>query len=57
MRTAVLTGLVLAAFDVVVIMRRNRKKTRMSKKEIRDEHKQSEGDPLSRARSGPGSSR
>jgi flagellar biosynthetic protein FlhB len=45
-RTAVLTGLVLAAFDIVVIMRRNRKKTRMSKKEIRDENKQSDGDPL-----------
>lgn len=45
-RTAVLAGLVLAAFDVAVIVKRNRKKTRMSKKEIRDEHKQTEGDPL-----------
>lgn len=45
-RTAVLAGLVLAAFDVAVIVRRNRKKTRMTKKEVRDEHKQSEGDPL-----------
>ncbi len=45
-RTAVLAGLVLAAFDVAVIVKRNRKKTRMSKKEIKDEHKQSEGDPL-----------
>lgn len=45
-RTGVVAGLVLAAFDVLVITRRNRKKTRMSKKEVRDEHKQSEGDPL-----------
>ncbi|MCV2392771.1 EscU/YscU/HrcU family type III secretion system export apparatus switch protein [Actinotalea sp. M2MS4P-6] len=45
-RTAVIAGLALAAFDVVVVVRRNRKKTRMTKKEIRDEHKQSEGDPL-----------
>jgi flagellar biosynthesis protein FlhB len=45
-RTAVVAGLVLAALDVIVIMRRNRKKTRMSKKEIKDENKQSEGDPM-----------
>ncbi|NTW40311.1 MAG: EscU/YscU/HrcU family type III secretion system export apparatus switch protein [Cellulomonadaceae bacterium] len=45
-RTAVVTGLVLAAFDVVVIFRRNRKQTMMTKKEISDENKQSEGDPL-----------
>ncbi len=45
MRTAVIAGLVLAALDVIVIMRRNRKKTRMSKKEIKDENKQAEGDP------------
>lgn len=45
-RTAVIAGLVLAALDVLVIARRNRKKTRMSKKEISDESKQSEGDPL-----------
>jgi flagellar biosynthetic protein FlhB len=45
-RTAVIVGLALAAADVVVIVRRNRKKSRMSKREIRDEYKQSEGDPL-----------
>ncbi len=45
-RAAVIAGLVLAALDVVVITRKNRKQTRMSKKEIRDEHKQTEGDPL-----------
>lgn len=45
-RAAVVAGLVLAALDVAVIAKRNRKQTRMSKKEISDEHKQSEGDPL-----------
>jgi len=45
-RSAVLAGLVLAAADVFVVMRRNRKKTRMSKKEVKDENKSSEGDPL-----------
>ncbi|MDN4472359.1 EscU/YscU/HrcU family type III secretion system export apparatus switch protein [Demequina zhanjiangensis] len=44
-RIAVFAGLTLAAADVFVIMKRNRKKTRMSKKEIKDEHKQMEGDP------------
>ncbi|MBX9245162.1 EscU/YscU/HrcU family type III secretion system export apparatus switch protein [Actinotalea ferrariae] len=44
-RTAVIAGLVLAALDVIVVMRRNRKQTRMSKKEIKDENKQAEGDP------------
>ncbi|BAS14030.1 flagellar biosynthetic protein FlhB [Arthrobacter sp. Hiyo8] len=43
---AVLAGLVLAAADIFVVMRRNRKKTRMSKKEIKDENKNSDGDPL-----------
>ncbi|WP_182112608.1 MULTISPECIES: flagellar biosynthesis protein FlhB [unclassified Actinotalea] len=45
-RTAVVAGLVLAALDVLVVMKRNRKQSRMTKKEIKDEHKQSEGDPL-----------
>ncbi|GMA35638.1 EscU/YscU/HrcU family type III secretion system export apparatus switch protein [Demequina litorisediminis] len=42
---AVIAGLVLAGFDVLVVMRRNRKQTRMSMKEVKDEHKQTEGDP------------
>lgn len=46
---AVLAGLVLAAADIFVVMRRNRKKTRMSKKEIKDENKNSDGDPLIRS--------
>jgi flagellar biosynthetic protein FlhB len=46
---AIVAGLGLAAIDVFVVMRRNLKKTRMSKKEIRDESKSSEGDPLIRS--------
>ncbi|GAA4674299.1 EscU/YscU/HrcU family type III secretion system export apparatus switch protein [Frondihabitans cladoniiphilus] len=45
---AVAAGLVLAGLDVMVVMRRNRKKTRMTKKEVKDEHKSSDGDPLIR---------
>lgn len=44
-KTAVFAGLVLAGADMLVVMKRNRKQTRMSRKEIMDEHKQSEGDP------------
>jgi flagellar biosynthetic protein FlhB len=46
---AVLAGLVLAAADVLVVMKRNRKKTRMTKKEVTDENKNAEGDPLIRS--------
>ncbi len=46
MRTAVIAGLVLAAADVLVVMRRNRKQTRMTKREVLDEYKATEGDPL-----------
>ena len=45
-RIAVIAGLVLAGADMLVVMKRNRKQTRMSKKEIKDEHKTTEGDPL-----------
>lgn len=45
-RTAVIAGLALAAADILVVMRRNRQKTRMTKKEVRDENKNSDGDPL-----------
>ena len=47
--TAVAAGLVLAAADMFVIMKKNQKQTRMSKKEIKDENKSSEGDPLIRS--------
>jgi len=46
LRAAIVAGLLLAAADVFVVMRRNRKKTRMTKKEVRDESKSSDGDPL-----------
>lgn len=42
---AIYAGLALAAADVMVVMRRNRKKTRMTLKEVKDESKNSEGDP------------
>ena len=42
---AVAAGLGLAALDVLVIVRKNRKQSRMSKQEIKEENKQSEGDP------------
>ncbi|WP_082763511.1 flagellar biosynthesis protein FlhB [Frondihabitans sp. PAMC 28766] len=45
---AVAAGLAMGGLDVMVVMRRNRKKTRMTKKEIKDENKQSDGDPLIR---------
>ena len=46
LRSAVMVGLMLAAADVFVVIRRNRKRTRMTKKEVKDENKSSEGDPL-----------
>ncbi len=47
--TAVAVGVALALVDVLVVMRRNRKHTRITKKQARDEHKNSEGDPLIRS--------
>lgn len=46
LQAAVVSGLLLAAIDVLVVARRNRKHTRMSKQEIKDEYKNSDGDPL-----------
>lgn len=46
LQSAVAAGLVLAFADVFVVMKRNRKKTRMTKKEVTDEHKNTDGDPL-----------
>lgn len=43
---AVAAGLAVAGIDVLVIRRRNRKHTMMTKKELRDETKHSDGDPL-----------
>jgi flagellar biosynthesis protein FlhB len=43
---SVLAGLVMAAADVFVVSKRNRKQTRVTKDEAKREHKSSEGDPL-----------
>lgn len=49
LQVAVVVGILLAAIDVAVVMRRNRKHTHLTKKEAKDEHKKSEGDPLVRS--------
>lgn len=46
LRTVAVVGLVLGAADFAVAKRRTDKKMKMSKQEIKDEHKQSEGDPM-----------
>ncbi len=48
-QAAVGAGLVLAGLDVLVVMRRNRKQTRMTKREVRDENKTTDGDPIIKA--------
>lgn len=48
MRDVALAGLVAAGADYAVQRRRTGKQVRMTKKEVRDEHKQSEGDPFVR---------
>lgn len=45
-RSVALAGLVMAAVDYAMARRRTGKQTRMSKEEIKQEHKQAEGDPL-----------
>jgi flagellar biosynthesis protein FlhB len=49
LRSAIGAGLIFSGLDVFVIMRRNRKTSRMTKRQIKDEHKNAEGDPLVRA--------
>jgi len=46
MRTAAALGLVIAVADHAFQRRTMRKQLRMTKKEVRDEHKQTEGDPM-----------
>ncbi|WP_417235002.1 EscU/YscU/HrcU family type III secretion system export apparatus switch protein [Arthrobacter sp.] len=46
LQASVLAGLVLAAIDLIVVSRRNRKHTRMTRKEVKDEGKKTDGDPL-----------
>lgn len=49
MQSAIGAGLALAVADVIVVMRRNRKSTRMTKREVSDENKHTEGDPMIKA--------
>ncbi len=49
LQVAVVVGILLAAIDVAVVLRRNRTHTHMTKQEAKDEHKKSEGDPLVRS--------
>lgn len=46
LRTVAIAGLVMAAPDYLVMRRRVGKKIKMSKQEVKDEHKRTEGDPL-----------
>ena len=45
MRNAALAGLAIAAADYAFQRKRNTKSLKMTKQEVRDEHKQNEGDP------------
>ena len=49
LQVAVAVGVALAIVDVIVVMRRNQKHTKMTKREVKDESKSSEGDPLIRS--------
>jgi len=46
LRGGIGAGIALALVDLVVVLRRNRKSTRMTKQEVKEEHKRTEGDPL-----------
>ncbi|HVM21663.1 MAG TPA: EscU/YscU/HrcU family type III secretion system export apparatus switch protein [Egibacteraceae bacterium] len=46
MRNAALAGLAIAAADYALQRRKTNKSMKMTKQEVRDEHKQTEGDPL-----------
>lgn len=48
MRNIAIAGLFAAGIDYIVQHRRTGKQVRMTKKEVKDEHRQSEGDPLVR---------
>jgi flagellar biosynthetic protein FlhB len=49
MRTVAITGLVIAIADYAIVRTRTMKQLKMSKYEIQQEHKQSEGDPHMKA--------
>lgn len=46
LRGGIAAGVLLAVLDLVVVLRRNRKSTRMTKQEVKEENKRTEGDPL-----------
>jgi flagellar biosynthetic protein FlhB len=48
LQAAIAAGIGLAFVDVVVVVRRNRKHTRMTRQELKDESKSTDGDPLVR---------
>ncbi|WP_430780643.1 EscU/YscU/HrcU family type III secretion system export apparatus switch protein [Actinoplanes sp. G11-F43] len=48
-RAAAAAGIVMAAADYFVVRRRTKKQLRMSKEEVKQEHKNTEGDPLVKA--------
>lgn len=48
LQTAIVTGIALGAVDVLVVVQRNRKHTMMTRQEIKDEAKSTEGDPMVR---------
>jgi flagellar biosynthetic protein FlhB len=48
LQAAIVSGVALAFVDLVVVMRRNRKHTRMTLQELKDESKNTDGDPLVR---------
>lgn len=49
LQLAVGAGFVLAIADIAMVIKKNRKSTMMTKQEVKDEHKQSEGDPQAKA--------
>jgi flagellar biosynthetic protein FlhB len=48
LQSAIVAGIALGAVDVFVVLQRNRKHTMMTRHEIKEESKSSEGDPLVR---------
>ncbi|MBO3084919.1 EscU/YscU/HrcU family type III secretion system export apparatus switch protein [Cellulomonas fengjieae] len=46
LRAGIAAGILLAVADVFVVMRRNRKQTRMTLQEVKEENKRTEGDPM-----------
>lgn len=46
LQASIVAGVLLAVLDIMVVSRRNRKHTMMTKQEIKDETKRTDGDPL-----------